>query len=72
MTHPHSSEHVTADPHTAPPAGPAIFPPAEVAAFQAADKKAATYIICLMAGIFIIGVILYVGVCLSLLYYRGG
>jgi hypothetical protein len=68
MTHPHSSEHGTAAPH----AEPILFPPDEVAAFQAADKKAATHIVCLMGGIFITGVILYIGVCLSLLYYRGG
>jgi hypothetical protein len=60
MTNPHSPEHVT----DTSSAGPVLFPPAEVAAFQAADKKAATHIVCLMAGIFIIGVILYVGVCL--------
>jgi hypothetical protein len=68
MTNPHSPEHVT----TTPSAGPVLFAPAEVAAFQTADKKAATHIVCLMAGIFIIGVLLYIGVCLAVLYYRGG
>jgi hypothetical protein len=66
MTDSHFSEHAPAG-HTVPPAGPALFPPAELAAFQAADKKAATHIVCLMTGIFIIGVLLYIWVCLFVL-----
>jgi len=41
-----------------------IFTPAEVEAFQADDRSAATAIVGLMAGIFTLGLIGYLGVCL--------
>jgi Flp pilus assembly pilin Flp len=41
-----------------------IFTPAEVEAFQADDRSAATAIVGLMAGIFALGLIGYLGVCL--------
>jgi hypothetical protein len=41
-----------------------IFAPAEVEALQADDRSAATAIVGLMAGIFTLGLIGYLGVCL--------
>jgi Flp pilus assembly pilin Flp len=41
-----------------------IFTPAEVEAFRADDRSAATAIVGLMAGIFALGLIGYLGVCL--------
>jgi Flp pilus assembly pilin Flp len=40
-----------------------IFTPAEVEAFRADDRSAATAIVGLMAGIFTLGLIGYLGVC---------
>jgi hypothetical protein len=40
------------------------FTPAEVEALQADDRSAATAIVGLMAGIFALGLIGYIGVCL--------
>ncbi|HLJ94747.1 MAG TPA: hypothetical protein VKU02_16285 [Gemmataceae bacterium] len=40
-----------------------IFTPAEVEAFQADDRSAATAIVGLMVGIFTIGLFGYLGVC---------
>jgi hypothetical protein len=64
MTHdPHApSEHVTADPaHAhAPAAGEqTYFPPAEWREFRESDKTAAAYIVVLMQGIFMVGLVLY-------------
>ncbi len=41
-----------------------VFAPAEVEAFRADDRSAATAIVGLMAGIFTLGLIGYLGVCL--------
>jgi hypothetical protein len=41
-----------------------IFSSAEVEAFRADDRSAATAIVGLMAGIFLLGLIGYFGVCL--------
>jgi hypothetical protein len=41
-----------------------VFSPAEVEAFRADDRSAATAIVGLMAGIFALGLIGYIGVCL--------
>ena len=43
--------------------GQPIFSPAEIEEFKAEDRSAATAIVCLMAGIFTIGLIGYLGVC---------
>jgi hypothetical protein len=65
MTHgdPHApSEHVPAGaPHGhAPAAGEqTYFPPEEWRAFRESDKTAAAYIVVLMQGIFIVGLVLY-------------
>lgn len=40
-----------------------IFRPAEVEAFRADDRSAATAIVGLMVGIFTLGLIGYLGVC---------
>jgi len=40
-----------------------VFTPAEVEAFRADDRSAATMIVGLMAGIFTLGLIGYLGVC---------
>jgi hypothetical protein len=39
------------------------FTPTEVEAFHTQDKHAATAIVGLMVGIFVLGVVLYLGVC---------
>ncbi len=55
-----SSEHVSAGHGHAPTGGAqALLPPEEWAAFRASDKVAGTYIVILMQGIFVIGLILY-------------
>jgi hypothetical protein len=41
-----------------------IFTPQEVVGFQTDDGSAATYIVGLMVGIFTLGLIGYIGVCL--------
>jgi Flp pilus assembly pilin Flp len=41
-----------------------IFSPSEVEAFRADDRNAAAAIVGLMAGIFTLGLIGYLGVCL--------
>jgi hypothetical protein len=41
-----------------------VFTPAEVEALRADDRSAATAIVGLMAGIFTLGLIGYIGVCL--------
>ena len=59
MSHDPSAHHGPSDssPGTLP------FHPAEVEAFREQDKKAATAIVGLMVGIFILGVIGYLLVC---------
>jgi hypothetical protein len=64
MSHgdPHApSEHITPGaPHGhAPAAEQALFPPEEWRAFRNSDKTAAAYIVVLMQGIFIVGLVLY-------------
>jgi hypothetical protein len=62
MTHdPHApSEHVTADPAHAPAAGEqTYFSPAEWREYRESDKTAAAYIVVLMQGIFMVGLVLY-------------
>jgi len=46
-----------------PRAGEAIFSPAEIAEFRTDDKRAGAAIVLLMAGIFGIGLVGYLGVC---------
>ena len=43
---------------------PQLFTPTEVEAFRADDRSAATMIVGLMAGIFTLGLVGYIGVCL--------
>jgi hypothetical protein len=52
--HAHTPEEGTARPVAAP-----LFPPAEVEAFRADDTHGATVIVCLMVGIFTLGLVLY-------------
>jgi hypothetical protein len=47
-------------------AGQPYFPAAEWERLQQNDRMAGAIIVCLMGGIFTIGLILYVGVCLSI------
>jgi hypothetical protein len=55
----HSLAHPEAHAH-APAAGEqTYFPPAEWQEFRDADKTAAAYIVVLMQGIFIVGLVLY-------------
>jgi hypothetical protein len=56
-----ASEHVTATPghHAAPPGEQTYFPADEWQSFRDADKTAGAYIVVLMQGIFVIGLILY-------------
>jgi hypothetical protein len=58
MTHPGTSAQSKAD-----SANQDVFSPAEVAEFQLDDKRAATAIVVLMAGIFALGLLGYLGVC---------
>ncbi len=48
--------------HSATPASPGLFSEAEVEAFHEDDGRTATAVVCLMSGIFTIGLILYTGV----------
>ncbi len=59
-SHPTPGHGITSHPA---PAGHALFPPAEVDAFHAADKMAGTYIVGLLASIFILAIIGYLFVC---------
>jgi hypothetical protein len=63
------SEHITASPgHHAPAAGgQTYFPPDVWQSFRDADKTAGAYIVVLMQGIFLIGLILYLIVLWSVL-----
>jgi hypothetical protein len=42
----------------------ALFSPAELDALRAEDKLAATMIVALMTGIFVVGLVLYTFVCI--------
>jgi hypothetical protein len=69
MTHP-ASEFITPGSPPLTPHGPAwqgLFALAEVEAFHQDDRKAAASIVILMAGIFTIGLLGYIGVCLWVL-----
>ena len=46
----------------APTAG-AYFTPEEIQRFWAEDKQMATFIVCLLSGVFATGLCLYLGVC---------
>jgi hypothetical protein len=61
MSHANHAEHDS--PSHPAPTGHALFPPAEVAAFRAADRKAGTYIVGLLTSIFIFAIIGYLYVC---------
>ncbi len=54
-----SSEHSA---HPTPAA--ALFPPEEVAAFHQDDRHTAAVIVCLMVGIFTMGLALYLGIAI--------
>jgi hypothetical protein len=41
-----------------------LFPPEEWRALQAEDRQAARNIVCLMTGVFITGLILYLGIAI--------
>jgi hypothetical protein len=68
MTEPETPEqghsHPSPDPHGEAAAVQTYFPEAEWQAFRADDATAARYIVGLMFGIFVIGLILYTGVAL--------
>lgn len=49
------------------PAAKIPFTEEEIAQFHADDRRAATAIVLLMTGIFTIGLLLYLGVCYSIL-----
>lgn len=57
MSHPHTPS------HSAHASASSPFRPEEVEAFQTDDKGAATAIVCLMAGIFTLGLVGYLIVC---------
>jgi hypothetical protein len=41
-----------------------LFPPAELELLHASDREAARNIVCLLGGLFIVGILLYTFVCL--------
>jgi len=41
-----------------------LFPPAELELLQSSDREAARNIVCLLGGLFIVGILLYASVCL--------
>jgi hypothetical protein len=53
--------------HDHTPPGPSPFPPEMVDAFRTDDKRAGAAIVLLMCGIFVIGLVLYLGVCWSII-----
>jgi hypothetical protein len=60
MTHAPST-----DPHaSAAPAAHTLFPPGEWEALQADDRQTAKYVVCLLVGIFVLGLIGYTIVAL--------
>jgi hypothetical protein len=65
MTQVQSAQQASANVPTAPAPVPALpFPPAEWQSFRDEDKHAGTAIVCIMLGIFSIGLILYAAICL--------
>jgi hypothetical protein len=46
-------------PATAAAGGPMPFPPAEIETLHSQDREAARNIVCLLGGLFIVGLILY-------------
>jgi hypothetical protein len=66
MTTPGSHEHgIQTSPHAAPTGGGPHFSDSEWQALQAEDLHGAKVIVGLIASIFTIGLVLYIGVCLS-------
>jgi hypothetical protein len=63
MSHANPPEHGMTS-HAAAHSGHPLFPPAEMQAFEAADRKAGTYIVGLLTSIFILAIIGYIFVCL--------
>jgi hypothetical protein len=61
------AEHVPDAPGHHPAGGQTYFPPDVWQSFREADKIAGTYIVVLMQGIFVIGLILYLIVLWSVL-----
>ncbi len=53
------SQESTSNQGAAAPGGPSPFPPAEVEALHSLDREAARNIVCLLGGLFIVGLILY-------------
>ena len=45
-------------------AGTALFPSSEVEILHVEDREAARNIVCLLAGLFIVGLVLYTFVCI--------
>jgi len=41
-----------------------LFPPAELELLHSSDREAARNIVCLLGGLFIVGILLYTSVCL--------
>jgi hypothetical protein len=68
MTEPHSPEHgIQTTPHAAAGAGQQPFSAGKWQALKAEDAHAGKMVVGLMATIFTIGLLLYIGVCLSVL-----
>jgi hypothetical protein len=44
--------------------GQNLFPPAELEGLHVADREAARNIVCLLGGLFIVGLVLYTFVCI--------
>ena len=44
--------------------GQTLFPPAELELMHAEDREAARNIVCLLGGLFVVGILLYTSVCL--------
>jgi hypothetical protein len=63
MSHAGSSGHGTSGDLCSPTAQ-TLFPPEEWRALQAEDRQAARNIVCLMTGVFITGLILYLGIAI--------
>ncbi len=64
-TPPHGAHHSTAP--DAVHAEPLPFTDAQWQAFREEDKTAGTYIVSLVVGIFLVGLVLYIGVLISVL-----
>jgi hypothetical protein len=63
----HAQPHGTPPPHEVP-VGPPPFTDAEWQVFREEDKKAGARIVGLIVGIFLVGLVLYIGVALSVAY----